>query len=279
MLSVCARTWLVIAGLAVAALPAVAAPTKEESRIIAATAILDQWQQMPDLSIPDRLLERAQGIAIFPSVIKGAVIFGGRLGRGVVMVRDAKGDWSNPAFLTLAGGNVGFQFGVEAADVILVFTTRRGIEGLSGGKVTIGVDLAGAIGPVGRHMSGATDLGFSAEVYSYSRAQGLFAGVAVDGTSMSVDHGANSRYYGQDGLLASEIFAGKARPPASATALVGAVDRLVRGGMPPTQTPAATPAAGTPRDAANGGAPPNPRPDDKGLESGGATTFPLDPPR
>jgi lipid-binding SYLF domain-containing protein len=277
MQSIRARAWLVVAMLVMPPLAAIAAPTKEESRIIAATAILDQWQQMPDLAIPDRLLERAQGIAIFPSVIKGAVIFGGRLGRGVVMVRDAKGEWSNPAFLTLAGGNFGFQFGVEAADVIMVFTTRRGIEGLSGGKVTIGVDLAGAVGPVGRHMSGATDLGFSAEVYSYSRAQGLFAGVAVDGTSMSVDHGANARFYGQDGLLASEIFAGKTRSPASATALVGAVDRLVRSGMPATAaSPAATDA---PSNTASRGTPANPRPDDKGLESGGATTFPLDPPR
>lgn len=274
MQSILARIGLLLGLLTVPTLAAVAAATKEESRVIAATAILDQWQQMPDLAIPDRLLERAQAIAIFPSVIKGAFIFGGRLGRGVVLVRDDRGEWSNPAFLTLAGGNVGLQAGIQAADVILVFTTRRGIEGLSGGKVTLGVDLAGAVGPVGRQVSGATDLGFNAEVYSYSRAQGLFAGVALDGTSMSADYGANGRFYGRDELLASEIFAGKTRAPASATALVAAVDRLVRGGSQPVAPPGATnrsPAAGNP--------PPNPRPDEKGLESGGATTFPLDPPR
>jgi lipid-binding SYLF domain-containing protein len=277
MQSVLARIGLALGLLAVPSLAAVAAATKEESRVIAATAILDQWQQMPDLAIPDRLLERAQAIAIFPSVIKGAFIFGGRLGRGVVLVRDDRGTWSNPAFLTLAGGNVGFQAGIQAADVILVFTTRRSMEGLSGGKVTIGVDLAGAVGPVGRQLSGSTDLGFSAEVYSYSRAQGLFAGVALDGSSMSVDYGANGRFYGREDLLASEIFAGKTRAPASANALVDAVDRLVRGGTQPSAVPP-SPAA-TSRGSGAGNSPANPRPDEKGLESGAATTFPLDPPR
>lgn len=253
---------------------AMAAASKEESRVIASTAILDEWQQISDLAIPDRLLQRAQGIAVFPSVIKGAFIFGARYGTGVLVVRDSNGNWSSPSFLTLAGGNFGFQAGLQSTDIILVFTTRRGIEGLSGGKVTVGVDLAGAVGPVGRQVSGATDLGFSAEVYSYSRAKGLFAGVALDGSSMSIDHGANAKFYGQEGLLASDIFAGKiTRAPDSAKAFTVAVDRMVRGeaaGATPASAPAASRAPAT--SPASGS-----RPEEKGLESGGAATFPLDP--
>ena len=258
-----------------AAAAADTAPTREDTRLYSAATVLNEWQQIPDNAIPARLLERAQGIAVFPSVIKAAFIFGGRGGRGVVVVKDSDGHWSNPAFLTLAGGSFGLQWGVEAADVILVFTTRRGIEGLSGGKVTVGVDVAGAVGPVGRQMSGATDIGLS-EVYSYSRAKGLFAGISLDGSPILIDHSAIDRYYEQSGLLASDIFSGKitTKRPSTETFLT-AVDRLVHSGtaapaVPPG--PAATPST-TPAVAA-----PAPTTETKGLESGGASTFPLDQP-
>jgi len=260
------RTYAALALFCLALPAAFADPkaTKEEARVITATSILDDWQQMPDLAIPDRLLERAQGIAVFPNVLKGAFIFGGRGGRGVVLVRDSAGRWSSPSFITLAGGSFGFQVGVQSADVILVFTTRRGIEGISGGKVTIGGDIAGAVGPVGRQMSGSTDLNLNAEVYSYSRAKGLFAGVSLDGSSMSIDYSANEHYYGQADLLASDIFAGRiSNPPPSSQGLVAAVQKLVGSQQ---SAPAAAPAAA-------------PRPEDKGMESGAAATFPLDPPK
>ena len=261
---------LFLLGLAAPSAYADPPASREEARVISATSVLNEWQQMPDMAIPDRLLERAQGIAVFPGVLKGAFIFGGQGGSGLVLVRDAAGNWSAPSFIRLAGGSVGFQIGVQSADVILVFTTRKGIEGMSGGKVTIGTDVSGAIGPVGRQMSGSTDLGFNAEVYSYSRAKGLFAGVALDGTSMNIDHSANAAYYGQSDVLASDIFAGKLTAiPAGAQGFVHAVQRLVGG----TAAAAATPASGaTPAQAAT------PKAEDKGLESGGAATFPLDPP-
>ncbi len=241
--------------------------SKEEARIIEATAILNEWQQMSDQGIPDRLLDRAQAIAIFPSVIKGAFIFGGRFGRGVVLVKDLNGRWSDPSFLTVAGGSWGLQIGAQSSDLILIFTTRKGIEGLSGGKVTIGGDISGAVGPVGRQLSGSTDLSFSAEVYSYSRAKGLFAGIALDGSSMSIDYSANAKYYGQSDLLASDIFAGKVKSePATAQGLVKAVKQLVRA---PTQ--ANTPSA-SPRSSVN---PTSAQAEEKGLESGGASTFPI----
>ena len=267
------RHYTAAALMCIAAAPALAAEpaTKEDARAIEATAILNEWQQIPDLVIPDRLLERAQAIAVFPGVIKGAFWFGGRYGKGIVTVRDLQGHWSNPAFLSVGGGSWGLQFGVQSADIILVFTTRKGIEGLSGGKVTVGGDVSGAVGPVGRQMSGATDLSFSAEVYSYSRAKGLFAGIALDGSSMNIDHTANSRYYRHDEVLASDIFANKVGPaPASGQAFVAAVQHLVSGGGAAAETVPATAAGATTPVA---------RPDDKGLESGGAATFPLDPPK
>ncbi len=271
------RNCAAIALFCVAASAALADPpaSKEEARLIAATAILDEWQQMPDLAIPDRLLQRAQAIAVFPGNLKGAFFVGARGGGGVVLVRDAAGNWSAPSFATLGGGSFGFQWGFESSDIILVFTTRRGIEGMSGGKVTIGFDISGAVGPVGRQMSGSTDAGFNAEVYSYSRTKGLFAGVALDGSSMSIDHSANASYYGQPDLLASDIFAGKiTNPPAGAQGLMHAVTRLVGGTRAPAGAPAAAPGT-TPAGAPAANAP---RTDDKGLESGGAATFPLDPP-
>ena len=153
---------------------------------------------MPDQRVPDWLLQRAQGIAVIPNVVKVALIAGGRGAKGVLMVRDQQGRWSNPVFLTLGGGSFGFQWGLEVSDVILVFTTRRSIEGVTGGKLTLGADASVAVGPIGRSVSGATDIGL-AEVYSYSQSKGLFAGVAIDGTVLAIDHSANAAYYQRPG--------------------------------------------------------------------------------
>ena len=229
---------------------------------------------MPDQRVPDWLMRRAQGIAVLPTVVKGALIIGGRGGKGVLTVRDSQGRWSNPSFITLAGGSFGWQGGVEASDIILVFTTRRSVEGLTGGKVTLGADASVAVGPVGRQVSGATDFQLDSEVYSYSRSKGLFGGIAIDGTVITIDHKANARYYERPGVLASDIFADRAPAPASAQRLLSALRRLPAGadGVPatasaPTATAAPT-ASGTQAAAA---------PTDRGLESGGATAYPLDP--
>ncbi|MBS0395529.1 MAG: lipid-binding SYLF domain-containing protein, partial [Proteobacteria bacterium] len=125
--------WLLAGGTALAG-------NREEARILQATQVLQDTQAMPDQSIPDWLLRRAQGIAIIPNVVKVALMAGGRGAKGVLMVRDAQGRWSNPVFLTLGGGSFGFQWGLTVSDVILVFTTRRGIEGITGGKLTLGAD-------------------------------------------------------------------------------------------------------------------------------------------
>jgi len=253
------------------------AGNREEARVLQATQVLQNTQAMPDQRIPDWLMRRAQGIAVIPNVVKVALIAGGRGAKGLLMVRDAQGRWSNPVFLTLGGGSFGFQWGLEVSDVILVFTTRRSIEGVTGGKLTLGADATVAIGPLGRQVSGATDVGL-AEIYSYSESKGLFAGVAVDGTVLAIDHKANAAYYERPGVLASDIIAANApAPPPSAQRLLDALRRLPSGGD--GVAPPATAQQTSARPAAPAAPTSSPPPDGRGLESSAATTYPLNDPK
>ena len=194
------------------------AGAREEGRLLTATEVLDNVQAMPDQQIPDALLSRAYGIAVIPDVTKVAFIFGGRHGNGVLVVRDKiTSPWSNPVFVALTGGSWDLQAGAQSSDIILVFTTKTGIEGIAGGKLTLGADASVATGPVGRQGSAATDMNFNAEIYSYARTRGLFGGIALDGSVISIDRSANASVYGKSGVTASEIFSGQA-PAAPATA-------------------------------------------------------------
>ena len=184
------------------------AQAREEGRLLMATEVLDEVRAQRDSAIPDRLLDRAYGIVVVPSVTKLAFIGGGRWGKGAMVVRDKDGRFTSPIFVTLAGASIGWQWGGTSTDIVLVFTTKAGIEGITGGKLTLGADAAVAAGPVGRSASAATDQNFAAEVYSYSRSRGLFAGVALDGTSISVDRKANGNFYRKKGVMASEIING-----------------------------------------------------------------------
>jgi lipid-binding SYLF domain-containing protein len=140
---------------------------REEGRLLTATEVLEEVKAMPDVRLPDTLLAHAYGIAVIPDVTKVAFIFGGRHGNGVLSVRDKlTSAWSNPVFVSLTGGSWGFQAGAQSSDIILVFTTKTGIEGIAGGKLTLGADASVATGPVGRQGSAATDVGFNAELYS-----------------------------------------------------------------------------------------------------------------
>lgn len=197
-------------------------------------AVLKDMQTMPDLQVPDWLLQRAEGIAILPEVVKAGAIVGGRGGSGVLLVRHRDGTWSNPVFVGLGAGSFGWQFGVQAADVVLVFTTRKSIEGITDGKLTLGGDAAAVAGPVGRTATAATSVTLDAEVYSYSRAKGLFAGLSLEGSVIFIRDAANERFYGKPGVVASEIIAADAPlAPAPAPALIEQVSRL-------TTAPAAT---------------------------------------
>jgi lipid-binding SYLF domain-containing protein len=190
------------------------AGAREEGRLLTATEVLEEVRAMPDVRLPDTLLQHAYGIAVIPDVTKVAFIFGGRHGNGVISVRDKlTGPWSNPVFVSLTGGSWGFQAGAQSSDIILVFTTKTGIEGIAGGKLTLGADASVATGPVGRQGSAATDMSFNAEIYSYARTRGLFGGVALDGSVISIDRSANAALYHKSGVTASEIFSGQAPVP------------------------------------------------------------------
>jgi lipid-binding SYLF domain-containing protein len=222
-----------------------------------ATQVLEDVEGMPDQRLPDALLSRAYGIAVIPDVTKVALIFGGRHGNGVLVVRDTlNSPWSNPSFIALTGGSWGFQAGAQSSDIILVFTTKTGVEGIAGGRLTLGADASVAAGPFGRQGSAATDLNL-AEIYSYARTRGLFGGIAVDGSVIAIDKSANADFYGKRGVTATEIFSGQA-PAAPAIAqrflerLAQATRTTVRGSPAPQ---ADVPAASSP-PAPNTAAPP-----------------------
>lgn len=173
----------------------VVAQAHEEQTVNASAQALREILDVPLKGIPERLLHDAQGIAIIPGMVKGGFIIGVRHGKGVLVTRDANGAWRAPVFITMTGGSVGWQAGLQATDLVLVFKTRRGVDGIMRGKLTIGADVAVAAGPVGRQASAATDAQLKAEILSYSRSRGLFAGLAVDGAVLHVDHRANTDYY------------------------------------------------------------------------------------
>jgi lipid-binding SYLF domain-containing protein len=236
--------------MTVGSAPAVSAP-RQDARLMNATEVLNELQSSPDQNVPHWLLERAYAVAIVPDVIKVGLGIGARRGNGVLVVRNPNGHWTNPVFIHLTGGSFGFQMGVQSTDVLLVFTSRTSIEGIVGGKVTLGADASVAAGPVGRQTAAATDIGFTAQVYSYSRAKGLFAGVALDGSALTIDHKSNAAYYGRPGVLASEIIAGSAPPPPdSGRDFIATLNRMLgiakpaevaAAGSAPTAMPAATP--------------------------------------
>jgi lipid-binding SYLF domain-containing protein len=183
------------------------AGAREEAKLIEASGVLEELQAQRDTLIPDRLLSRAYGIAVIPNVIKVAAVIGGRRGTGALVVRDASGRFSDPVMISITGGNVGWQIGVQSTDVVLVFTTRKSVQDMADGKLTLGADASVAAGPLGRAASAATDQNFTAEVYSYSRNRGLFAGVSLDGSVIAIDSKANRKLYGK-AAPASDIFAG-----------------------------------------------------------------------
>ena len=201
---------------------AVAASTEEE-RARNAVRVLSEIQQIPEQAIPDKLLDEARGIVVIPDTIKAGLVLGGRRGHGLMSVKGADGTWTNPVFVTLTGGSVGFQAGVQSADVVLVFRNDRSLDNLVNGKFTRGADAGVAAGPVGRNAAAATDGQLKAEIWSWSRARGLFAGVALDGAVLQIDDDANVAVYGS-AATPRAIFEDRAGAPSSA--VVGFRDQL-----------------------------------------------------
>jgi len=182
------------------------AATREEKRVADASDVLDQFLRIPESSIPPSLLSRAYAVAVVPSVVKAAFGLGARRGKGVLVVRQDDNSWSNPAFITLTGGSFGWQIGAQSTDIIMVFKSRKGVDGIANGKLTLGADASVAAGPVGRHGGVATDLVFKAEVVSYSRSRGLFAGIALEGAGVTMDRKANAAFYSSASMTPEQIF-------------------------------------------------------------------------
>jgi lipid-binding SYLF domain-containing protein len=249
-------TLLCLAALSLSAQPALAqdgTPTREDARLVTSTDVLDMLRATPDQNVPDWLMQRAYGIAVIPDVLKGAFLFGGRYGNGVLTVRNTQGRFSNPVFITLAGGSVGWQIGATSTDVVLVFVTQRSVENFARGKFTLGVDASVAAGPLGRQGEAAA--GVNAEIYSYSRSRGLFAGVALDGTVLAFDRGANRAFYGDRALTSEVITSGQVSTSDDSARHFLAVVVADTGGA---AAPGPTPASGAAPQSAGAAAPPGP---------------------
>jgi lipid-binding SYLF domain-containing protein len=171
---------------------------EERERANKAGTVLTEIMQAPDKGIPDELMMNAKAIAVIPHVVKGAFGIGGRYGKGLVSHRLSNGRWSPPAFIEIGGGSFGLQLGVNATDLVLVFTNEEGFKGLLKGKVKLGADASVAAGPVGRTAEAGTDVLLKSAVFAYSRSKGLFAGIALDGSVVSTDDDANKDVYGKE---------------------------------------------------------------------------------
>ena len=171
------------------------AQAEEIGRITEATVAFRDIMAIPDKTVPEYLLRDAAGIAIIPRVVKVGFIVGGEYGRGVLLLRNKDGSWSNPIFITLSGGSIGWQLGAQSADFVLVFKTDRSVDSILADNLTLGVDVAAAAGPVGRRAGASTDMQLKAEIYSYSRSRGFFAGLSLDGALIQIDDEANAAFY------------------------------------------------------------------------------------
>src|SRR5665213_747837 len=171
--------------------------TKEDDKIEASAKVLKDFTEMKE-SIPAQMLKITEGIIVVPKLINAGFVLGGKRGKGIAMVKMEDGTWSDPVFVTITGGSVGFQAGIQSIDLVLVFKSRETLQNIGTGSFTLGGDISVTAGPVGRRSSASTDYKMEAEVYSYSRSKGLFAGISLAGSAISVDQKTNNELYGDD---------------------------------------------------------------------------------
>lgn len=176
----------------------VAAQSDEAERVQNAAKVFGQIMSAEDKTIPNTILQKAEAIAVFPGTIKAGLGVGGQRGKGIISVRNrTNGSWSNPGFLTVTGGSIGAQIGAEETDLVLLVMNKEGVEQLTGNEFKIGADASVAAGPVGRSAEAATDASLQAQILSYSRARGLFAGISLSGAAIREDEDANQKFYGR----------------------------------------------------------------------------------
>jgi len=185
---------LVVLGLAAAAFASDEMDNKAANRVKAAATVLEEIQSTPDVGIPDEVMGSAECVAVVPSMLKGGFVFGARYGRGVASCRTAKG-WSDPAFFTIQGGSFGLQIGGQAVDLVMLIMNQKGMQNLLNSKFKMGADASVAAGPVGRHAAADTDWKMRAQVLSYSRARGVFAGLELNGAVVKMDRESTLEFY------------------------------------------------------------------------------------
>jgi len=192
--------------------------TKVSDRVQAAADVLDDIQAAPDKGIPQEVLASAECVAVVPSLLKGGFIIGGKYGRGLASCRTPKG-WSAPAFFVVTGGSFGFQIGGQAVDLVMLIMNKDGMKHLLSSEFALGADASAAAGPVGRHAEGNTDWKMRAEVLTYSRARGLFAGVSLNGAVIKQDKDSTREFYGRMVPFRTSLI-GEIEPPAGANAFL-----------------------------------------------------------
>ena len=220
------RIFSLMVVIALAGLPAYA-QKDENNRIENAGKVMVEILNVPD-DLPQDLLDKAECVIVLPSVMKAAFIVGGSYGRGVMTCRsgpDFNGRWSAPAMMALEAGSVGFQIGGEATDFVLLVMNKHGASSILTSKVKLGGDVAAAAGPKGRDAAASTDVTMRAEILSYSRSRGLFAGVSLEGSTLRPDNDGNDRLYGKGVSGQDIVINSKVRPPASAHLLVSTLNR------------------------------------------------------
>src|SRR5579864_2129011 len=220
------RIFLLMVVIVLTGLPA-SAQKDETNRIKNAGKVMSEILNVPD-DIPEDLLDKAECVIVLPSVMKFAIGFGGSYGRGVMSCRSGKefnGPWSAPSMMAVEGGSFGFQLGGQATDFVLLVMNQRGASSILTSQVKLGGDVAAAAGPKGRNAAASTDVTMRAEILSYSRSRGLFAGISLEGSTLRPDNDGNERLYGK-GINAKEIVINsKIRPPASAKSLLSTLNR------------------------------------------------------
>ena len=229
---------------------------KVVGRVREAGTVLDEIMSAPDKGIPEEIMGAAECVAIVPSLLKGGFVFGGEYGRGVATCRGPNG-WSAPAFFKVGGGSFGLQIGGQAVDLVMVIMNQRGMQALLSSHFQLGADASAAAGPVGRHAEGMTDWKMRAEVLTYSRARGLFAGVTLNGAWIKQDNGDTRAFYGRN-IAFSKILRGEIPAPSDAQAFLSTVAKYNATPSAGAKTSTATPVSPAAPSAAP--APANPAP-------------------
>jgi lipid-binding SYLF domain-containing protein len=226
------KLWPCLGGILLAVLPLLAEvasasdQSKDDDRLRNCGTVLNEILSLPD-NIPQDLLDKADCVVVFPSVLKAAFIVGGSYGRGAMSCRkgeDFRGPWGAPTMMALEGGSFGFQIGGQATDFVLLVMNERGARGILASKVKLGGDASVAAGPVGRDASADTDATLRSEILSYSRARGLFAGVSLEGSTIRPDNGDNRRVYGKKIPARDIVLSGTVAVPPAAQQLVSTLD-------------------------------------------------------